>query len=138
MRATIMASKKSRRFRMTGYLLLAVAGVALIIANDLYVYQPWIWTSMAAFMTIGGVVCAFGQWKRVWPPEFVGLPLIWTSLLVFTFLQLSQWDGASGIMLALGVANTSLLLAITILFFARWLDVSAVYHAAKEHADAKR
>lgn len=138
MTLAILAGAKSRRTRIVGYLLLAIAGVALIIANDLFVYQKMIWTTMAVFLVIGGSLSASGQFLRVWPPEFAGLPLVYTAMLVFTILQLSQWDGSSTVMVALGVANTALLLAFTILIFTRWLDVAAVYRAAKEYADAQR
>jgi hypothetical protein len=134
----ILANRKSRRFRIFGYLLLAAAGTFLILANELFVYQPWIWTTMAGFLALGGTLCAIGQWKRIWPPEYIGLPLVWTAMLVFTVLQLAQWKDSSGVMLYLGIANTSLLLAYSILLFSRWLDVAAVFRAAKEYADAQR
>lgn len=135
---SILAHKTSRRFRIAGYLVLAVAGVALVVANDLFVFQRWIWTTMALFLSVGSVLCAVGQWKRIWPPEYMGLPLIWTAMLVFTALQLAMWEGGSTLAIAIGVANTSLLLGFSILLFSRWLDVSAVYRAAKEYAHAKR
>lgn len=139
MSLAILANKKSRRFRITGYLLLTIAGIALIIANDLFVYHVWIWTTMSAFLALGGLLCSIGQFLRVWPPEFAGLPLVWTAMLVFTILQLGQWEGSeSKVLIALGVANTSLLLGFSILLFSRWLDVAAVYRAAKEYADANR
>lgn len=139
MSLAILANKKSRRFRITGYLLLTIAGVALVIANDLFVYHVWIWTTMAVFLAVGGLLCSIGQFMRIWPPEYVGLPLVYTAMLVFTILQLGQWEGStSHVVIALGVANTSLLLGFSILLFSRWMDVGAVYRAAKEYADANR
>lgn len=139
MTLAILANKKSRRFRITGYLLLAIAGVALIVANDMFVFHVWIWTTMAAFLALGGTLCAIGQFLRIWPPEYIGLPLVWTAMLVFTILQLGQWEGStSTVVIALGIANTSLLLGFSILLFSRWMDVGAVYRAAKGYADAQR
>lgn len=135
---SILAHARSRRFRIFGYLSLMVAGVALVVAREFHIYSVYIWSTMGVFLALGGLICAVGQWKRIWPPEYVGLPLIWTAMIVFTILQLGQWEGATGAVLALGIANTTLLLGFSILVFSRWLDVGAVYRAAKEYSDAQR
>jgi hypothetical protein len=139
MTLAILANKKSRRTRIVGYLLLTIAGIALVIARDLFVYHVWIWTTMAVFLAAGSALSLVGQVKRIWPPEYIGLPLVWTAMLVFTILQLGQWQGVdSTTMIALGIANTALLLGFTVLLFSRWMDVGAVYRAAKGYADAQR
>lgn len=136
----IVAHSRSRRFRIAGYGLLAVSGVALAIAHDLFVFHEWTWITMSTFLTVGGLLCSFGQWKRIWPPEYMGLPLIWSAMFVFTFLNVTTIADAEGVYALLAVANTSLLLGFSVLVFSRWLDVAAVYRAAKEvrERDAER
>lgn len=138
MAQAILSAKASRKYRVVGYAFLAAAGVALVVANDFYVFQKWIWTTMAVFLVLGGSLCALGQWKRIWPPEYMGLPLVWTAMGVFTILQAVSMQGTTGIAFALGLGNLSLLASFATLLFSRWLDVAAVYRAAKEYAHAKR
>jgi hypothetical protein len=135
---TVTKIAKGRLGRVGAYLLFASAGMLFTLSNKGFPSNHSIWLTLSIFLLVGGTLSAYGQYKRVWPPEYVGLPLVWTSLGSFTTIQVITISQANGIYIWLSLGNVALLSAITLAIFGRWLDVSAVYRAAKEHSDAQR
>lgn len=109
--------------RTLGYALLTACGIVLMVAPtpavraSTFMVAVYVW---AAFLTIGGALSALGAGLDRWAGEYVGLWPVMTAFAVWALAALAR-PGA----LAFGL----LLVAITILFFARWRHVSRVRRA---------
>lgn len=109
--------------RTFGYALLTACGVVLVTAPapavraSTFAAAVYVW---AAFLIVGGILSAVGAGLDRWPGEYIGLWPIMTAFAVWSLAALAR-PGA----LAFGL----LLVAITVLFFARWRHVSRVRRA---------
>lgn len=118
--------------RTLGYALIAVCGAILIVAPVPTVRAstvPWAVYTWAAFLIVGGALAALGAGLDRWPGEYIGLWPIMAAFLVWALAALS-YPGA--------IAFGLLLLAITLLFFARWRHVSRVRRALERVPDRVR
>lgn len=107
--------------RTIGYALLTACGIVLVVAPapavraSTYAAAVYVW---AAFLIVGGTLSALGAGLDRWAGEYVGLWPVMTAFAVWSLAALAR-PGA----LAFGL----LLIAITVLFFARWRHVSHVH-----------
>ena len=109
--------------RTLGYALIAITGVILIVAPVPSVRAStgvWVVYAWAAFLIVGGALSAIGAGLDRWPGEYIGLWPIMAAFLVWSIAALA-YPGA--------IAFGLLMLAITLIFFARWRHVSRVRRA---------
>lgn len=124
----VMANSRgsARVMRLVSYFLMVIGGS--VVWSQVYgltgITKP-LWWVMAGWLVIGGSACFIGQLARRWTGEFVGLPLIGSSLIGFSLLQLN----VVGYVLEM-VPSTALLWAFALLLFSRWRDVSSLYRIA--------
>lgn len=115
-----------RAMRVTAYLLLTVVGAwTFYQVGDVENIDRPLWWAMAAWMGAGGVLSLAGQVSRRWTGEFVGLPLLGTSLIGFAVLQASLHDWSLGIF-----SSTALLMSFGLILLSRWRDVLVMYRTA--------
>lgn len=109
------------------YLLIVLAGIVLALTlGDIPGIMEWLWLVMCVWLGLGGLAATVGQLTRRWTGEFVGLPLLASSLVGFGFLQgnLSDWHITV-------IPSVSLLWAFGLIVLARWRDVDALYRSAR-------
>lgn len=123
------ADRILRVIRAVAYALMLVAAVTLPAQIDLLsgLISEHIWAVMTAQMGIGAALCLYGQIRRRWTGEFIGLPLLVASFAGFGILQ----AGVSGWVLAV-IPSTALLWAFALGLTARWREVCRYYRAARE------
>lgn len=115
-----------RSLRSFAYAALAVGGLVLLpVLGSFPGAVVGLWSVMAAWMILGGLVSLAGQLSRRWTGEFVGLPLLFSALFGFGVLQgnITDWPLAV-------VPSVAILWAFSLSLAARWLDVSALYRAS--------
>lgn len=112
--------------RAVAYALIAVAGVLTFVAvfDVAEIVKP-LWWVMSVWLVFGGLSSFAGQLVKRWTGEFVGLPLIGSSLFGFSLLQLNLYGWTLDM-----VPSTALLWAFALIVLSRWRDVYALYRAA--------
>ena len=112
---------------MFAYAGAALGGISLLTVLDRYpgIIEP-LWALLAAWLILGGLLAFSGQLRQRWTGEYVGLPLIFSALAGFGLLQgnVQSWQATS-------IPSVALLWSFALLLGARWLDVSALYRAAR-------
>jgi hypothetical protein len=124
---TTRPSASLRVLRTIGYALIGLAGTLLILSP---IFPPEVGTGgtvMAWFLAVGGGLSALGTATNRWVGEFMGLPLLGVSFLVFALLSADDGFEEAPYIVA---ANVSLLAGLALLMFARWRSVLAVFHLA--------
>ena len=115
-----------------GYLLLALG--AAFMPSQFHALREvqvdpleFIWWIMTAFLGVGGLLCAVSQICHRWVGEYIGLPLIITSLFSFGLLQanLSHWS-------ILSIPSISLLWAFAAFGISRWRETMKLYRIASK------
>lgn len=116
-----------RHTRIISYMLLSVAGVALILQINMFsqLVNEALWYTMAGWLAAGGTLAAIGQLTKTWPGEYIGLPLVYSSLFGFSILQgvLIHWPSSY-------IPSLSLLWAFSLVIFDRWRDVRRITNLA--------
>lgn len=124
----IVASMRGfgRGMRLLAYALLLLSGVLLAwLVLDLQGVVRPLWWAMCAWLAVGGLLALAGQLLRRWTGEFVGLPLVGSSLVGFSLLQLNLYGWSLEM-----VPSTALLWSFGLIVLSRWRDVLALYRAA--------
>lgn len=132
-----MVGPPSRRWYITGYVLLAAAGLAALLwpSPSVVAAGGRIWAGVwATLLIVGGVSCAYGAIRRLHRWEYAGLaPLIavWVvySIASFTLAFTGVIDR---------LASGCSLMAVACFVAARWREVAAIRKAAREIADNGR
>lgn len=110
------------------YLLFATAGLLLVLSHQLLLAYGQTAEVMGWFMLVGGLCSAAGAGSLRWAGEFIGLPLLGTSLVV---LGLEIWSHTNADSALLAAGNFALLVAIAGIMVTRWRQVLAVYAVAR-------
>lgn len=105
------------------YSLFAVSGVLFLLSPVLRSSYGKDGLAMAAFLTIGGGLCAVGSVTSRWVGEFIGAPLLAVAFASLGFINwLYTHDTAEWI----AYGNLTLMLALAALMLIRWRMVLAV------------
>lgn len=122
-----------RAARLTGYVLMGLAGVAAMVWPAPAVQAAtaptagvlaYIWAGM---LIVGGVTSAAGAATDRWIGEYTGL---WPLVATFTVYGLAALAGRGPVAVAGGLA----LLSIAVLLHARWQDVALIRREADRQA----
>lgn len=116
-----------RRVRALSYFLITAAGFLLVLSPLLDDFYPPVARVMAVFIAVGGLTSFLGAVTGRWVGEFVGLPLLASSFVVFAFLTT---DGTFEIAPYIAAANFSLLTGFGVAATSRWLDSLRSYRLA--------
>lgn len=114
--------------RAIAYLFLVAAGAVLPFrVAAVEAPNQLAWLVMSVFLVLGGLSSALGHLSGRYLGEYVGQPLIFTALFGFGTLQLALagWVALPGV---------AVLWSFTLLVFARWRDVAAVFRSARATA----
>lgn len=124
---TVPASSSTsfRKVRGTAYLFMVACGMVLPYQLHNQTAHPWTWNVMCAFIVLGGLTSAYGQFTGTWLGEYVGLPFVFSAIGGFGVLELAlaEWTA---------IPSVALLWAFTFLLYARWRDVSSVFRSARK------
>lgn len=117
----------TRTLYALGYAALSSAGgtLLLVLGSIPGIVTP-LWGVMAAWLLLGGLLGIISQLRRRWTGEFVGLPLLFSSLFGFGILQ----GNLSGWVLAV-VPSVAILWAFALALLSRWFDVGVLYRASR-------
>ncbi|MFI7072040.1 hypothetical protein [Micromonospora sediminicola] len=124
-------SPQPRRWsRFAGYAMMAAAGVGAALVPTPSVQEAtgplvYLW---AGFLTVGGLLSAYGAATDRWIGEHIGLPLLWAAFGVYALILASLLAPAS-------VVASLALAAFALLLFGRWRDVVAIRREATREAD---
>lgn len=121
-----------RWVRSLAYVLMATAGVLLVLSNLMHVYYGPLGEAMSWFLIVGGILSAVGAATNRWAGEFSGLPLLAPAFAVFGVLV---WRTSNISTPFIAAANLSLLMAIAFVMMSRWRVVFAVYKLAHHLGD---
>lgn len=118
-----------------GYLLMAAAGVCAVLWPTPAVEEATnrldtlivVW---AAFLGVGGLLCAFGAFTDRWIGEFIGLPLLSVVFAVYGIGALARAPESGWTSLAGGLV----FMAITCGFAGRWKEILLLQALAIDHA----
>jgi peptidoglycan/LPS O-acetylase OafA/YrhL len=122
-----------RAWLTVAYLLFAATGATALLWTSPSVSQAGrVWArTWAVFFLLGGLLAAYGAWRRRWYAEYAGLPLLVTVWAVYGLA--AGWVAVQGRLSALpGCLG---LLAVAGLLGARWQAVEADRRAARRGAD---
>lgn len=118
--------------RVFAYLLIAFAGLFLLISPFITEIYTKTADVMAWFLMVGGVLSSFGAATERWWGEYMGTPLLMSSLSVFSLITfIGTFDVAPFI--ALG--NACLLVAVVLGLASRWRHSRVVYLLAVHLSD---
>lgn len=118
--------------RAVGYTILTGCGIVLIVApapvvrTSTYLAAVYVW---AAFLVVGGALSALGAGLDRWMGEYVGLWPIMSAFAVWALAALARPNA-----FPFGL----LMVAITLLLFARWRHVARVHGALRKVPDRVR
>lgn len=118
--------------RTLAYALMCVSGVLLLLSPVLTTAYTEVAEVMSWFLLVGGLCCTIGAVTEKWWGEYVGLPLLASSFMVFGLISSSDAWGAAPYLAA---ANLALLFAVALGLLARWRDARAVYRLASRLAE---
>lgn len=117
----------TRGLRTVAYLFISMAGFLLIWSPILTEVYSDIAEVMAWFLAVGGFLSFLGALVRRWWGEFMGLPLLASSFMVFALISTKDtYDVAPFI----AGANFLLLSAIGLALSARWWETWQSYRLA--------
>lgn len=121
--------KMGKAIAISAYSLLMIAGATLPF-QLMVMQEPFeiLWWMMTAWLFIGGTLGNVDQFKGTWVGQFIGLPLIFTALFGFGFLQLQ----VSGGFTILAVPSVALLWAFGFLGVHLWRDTWKFYKVVRE------
>jgi energy-converting hydrogenase Eha subunit C len=113
-----LTSRRFRRFQTIAYALLGLAGAILMAdpTRSIEGQALLIRVILSGFLVIGALVTVIGVSRDLWMVEFVGLPLLWSSVAAFVVILVNT--GSTG---ALAVA--CFFGAIAVILFRRFLDL---------------
>lgn len=127
-----------RTGRVLMYGSLVVSGsVATVYPSQIVLYQTR--ESVALFwslsMVVSAVICLYGSVTDRWIGEYVGIPLLSTTMIFYGLIALRSagHDGFTGALFAYGF----LILAFAFGLFARWRDIQLIKKNAEEMATRK-
>lgn len=124
---TYYQSKFLRFSATVSYLLFAISGLMFLISDLLVPTYGITAEVMAWFLMIGGALSSIGSATMRWVGEFLGLPLLGTSLVVLG-MEILGHSYAAAPLLSLG--NVTLLSGIAGIMVTRWRMVVAIYWVA--------
>lgn len=104
--------------RVLAYALLAGGATVLLIdptrsLEGQSLFIRWVWS---AFLLAGTLLAIYGALRDRYMAEFIGLPLLMTSLVVFVILMVAGMTTGS-------IAFACFLAALVVIMTSRWLDL---------------
>lgn len=120
-------SKYLRWGRTVAYFLIALSGSLLLLSPIFTDFFGGVATVMSWFLVVGGITSMLGAATGRWVGEFVGLPLLGSSFIVFGLLSLAE---SFGVTPYIAVANMALLAGFAVVMSVRWRTVLAVFRLA--------
>jgi hypothetical protein len=118
--------------RVFAYLLIALAGIFLLISpfiTEIYTKTAEV---MAWFLIVGGALSCFGATTERWWGEYMGTPLLMSALSVFAFISFA---GTFDVAPFIALGNTCLLAAVVLGLASRWRHSRVVYLLAVHLSD---
>lgn len=113
--------------RVFAYLLISFAGLFLLISPVLTDVYTNIAEVMAWFLLVGGAFCVVGTATERWWGEFIGTPLLMSSLSVFSLIT---FVGTFDVAPFIALGNTCLLAAVVLGLGSRWRHSRVIYTLA--------
>lgn len=125
---TTRQSSMLRWSRVSAYTMFGTAGGLFLASDVLQIAYGITAVWMAAFIALGGLLCAVGAASCRWPGEFCGLPLLGTG---FAVLGLEVYRAGYDTIPWLASGNLALFLGLAAMIAARWRATLAVYRLAR-------
>lgn len=117
-RNVLDSHRRRRPMRVLAYALLAGGATVLLIdptrsLEGQSLFIRWVWS---AFLLAGTLLAIYGALRDRYMAEFIGLPLLMTSLVVFVILMVAGMTTCS-------IAFACFLAALVVIMTSRWLDL---------------
>jgi hypothetical protein len=113
--------------RTVAYLLMATSGVLLLMSPFLTIIYSRTADTMAGFLVVGGTLSFIGSAFERWWGEYMGIPLLASSFMVFALISsAAAWDTVP----LIAASNFCMLMSVALGLLSRWRDARAIYRLA--------